>query len=219
MDTRGINKLFEQLLIIHKRFLTKLSPEQNIVYGFATYTIVGWLLLCMPFFRKQEVHVLDNLFTAASAISTTGLSTVSIFDSYNLLGQFIIILLVQLGGIGYMTFSSFIVLSRHQELTHQHKKILIAEFPMPKDFELKDFLKSVILFTAIVELIGAICLYIVFRNAGVETKFAIWSSIFHSISAFCTAGLGLYNDSFESFAGNNSLNAIISALSILGSLG
>jgi trk system potassium uptake protein TrkH len=90
---------------------------------------------------------------------------------------------------------------------------------MPKGFELKDFLKSVIIFTIIIETIGALCFYIAFTRAGVEHNFAIWSSIFHSVSAFCTAGFGLYNDSFEQFAGNTSINSIISVLAICGSLG
>jgi trk system potassium uptake protein TrkH len=90
---------------------------------------------------------------------------------------------------------------------------------MPKGFELKDFLKSVIIFTIIIETIGALCFYIAFTRAGVEHNFAIWSSIYHSISAFCTAGFGLYNDSFEQFEGNTSINTIISVLAICGSLG
>ena len=66
---------------------------------------------------------------------------------------------------------------------------------------------------------GALCFYIAFTNAGVEHNFAIWSSIFHSVSAFCTAGFGLYNNSFEQFAGNTAINTIISVLAICGSLG
>jgi trk system potassium uptake protein TrkH len=90
---------------------------------------------------------------------------------------------------------------------------------MPKGFQIKDFLKSVIIFTIVIETVGALCFYIAFTEAGVDHNFAIWSSIFHSVSSFCTAGFGLYNDSFEQFADNTSINAIISILSICGSLG
>jgi len=62
---------------------------------------------------------------------------------------------------------------------------------MPKGFELKDFLESNILYTLMAETLGTVLLYISFKNAGVETSFAIWISIFHSVSAFCTSGLGL----------------------------
>lgn len=203
----------------YRKFQLTLSPQQNLLYGFLTYTLVGWSLLCLPIAHKLDVSALDSLFIATSAISTTGLVTVSVFDSYSWFGQFIVMLLFQIGGIGYMTFTTFIVLSKKSDLTHWHQRILNAEFTMPKGFQVKDFLKSVILFTVVIEIIGALCLYIAFTNAGVEHNFALWSSIFHSVSAFCTAGFGLYNDSFEQFAGNPSINIILSILAICGSLG
>jgi trk system potassium uptake protein TrkH len=202
-----------------RKFQLSLSPQQNILFGFLSYTFLGWLILCLPFLQKQSVSVLDNLFMATSAISTTGLVTVSLFDSYNIAGQMVVMLLIQIGGIGYMTFTSFILLSRKSPLTHWHQKVLNTEFALPKGFEIKDFLKSVIIFTVIIETIGALAFYIAFTNAGVEHNFAIWSSVFHSVSTFCTAGFGLYNDSFEQFADNTGLNVIISFLAICGSLG
>lgn len=203
----------------YQRFRISLSPQQNLLYGFLTYTLLGWLLLCMPFVHKQAVSALDCLFIATSAISTTGLVTVSVFDTYNWLGQFVVMLLFQIGGVGYMTFTSFLILSNKSKITHWHQRILNAEFPMPKGFEIKDFLKSVIVFTIVIEVLGALCFYIAFTQAGVEHNFALWSSVYHSVSAFCTAGFGLYNDSFEQFADNTFINGIISVLAISGSLG
>lgn len=203
----------------YQKFQLILSPQQNLLYGFLIYTFIGWLLLCVPVFHKSAVSALDSLFIATSAISTTGLVTVSVFDTYNWFGQFIILLLVQIGGIGYMTFTSFVLLSRKSEITHWHQRILNAEFPMPKGFQIKDFLKSVIVFTILIEIIGTLFFYIAFTKAGVEHNFAIWSSVFHSVSSFCTAGFGLYNDSFEQFADNTLINTTISVLSICGSLG
>lgn len=204
---------------MHRRLRLSLSPQQNLLYGFLTYTVIGWALLCVPIFHKQAVSALDSLFIATSAISTTGLVTVSLFDTYNGVGQFIVMVLIQIGGIGYMTFTSFVLLSRKNPLTHWHQRILNAEFAMPKGFEMKDFLKSVIIFTLVIEIVGALCFYIAFTQAGVDHNFALWSSIFHSVSSFCTAGFGLYNDSFEQFADNTFLNVIISVLSLCGSLG
>lgn len=203
----------------YRKFQLTLSPQQNLLYGFLVYTLIGWSLLCLPFSHKLDVPVLDSLFIATSAISTTGLVTVSVFDTYSWFGQFIVMLLFQIGGIGYMTFTSFILLSKKSDLTHWHQRILNAEFTMPKGFKVQDFLKSVILFTFTIEIIGALCLYIAFTNAGVEHNFALWSSIYHSVSAFCTAGFGLYNDSFEQFVDNPSINIILSFLAICGSLG
>ncbi|MEH6680788.1 MAG: potassium transporter TrkG [Sediminicola sp.] len=207
------------LLKKYRRFQISLSPQQNLLYGFLIYTLIGWVLLCSPWMHKQAVPALDSLFVATSAISTTGLVTVSVFDTYNWYGQFVVLLLFQIGGVGYMTFTSFILLSRKSGLTHWHQRILNAEFAMPKGFQIKDFLKSVIIFTVVVETVGALCYYIAFTQAGVEHNFAIWSSIFHSVSAFCTAGFGLYNDSFERFYDNTFINTITSVLAISGSLG
>lgn len=208
----------QRFLKKYRKFQLLLTPQQNLVYGFLFYTLLCWLLLCCPCFQKTHVSMLDNLFISTSAMSTTGLVTVSVFDSYNFFGQLIILMLIQFGGIGYMSLSSFIVLS-NQKLTHWHQKVLGTEFSMPQGFQLRDFLKSVILFTFAIEAIGAAALFFAFKSAGVETGFAIWSSIFHSVSSFCTAGFGLYNNSFESFPLNTAINAIISVLSICGALG
>ncbi len=216
---KKIVRFWKRIYLIHGNISNKLSPQQNLIYGFGSYTIFGWLLLCLPVFHKESVSLLDSLFITTSAISTTGLVTVSLFDTYNWFGQLVVMLLIQIGGVGFMTFSSFIILSRNQDLPHHNQEILIAEFSMPKGFELKDFLKSIILFTIFAETIGAIAFCFAFKSAGVESDFGIWGSIFHSVSAFCTAGFGLYNNSFENFAGSTSLNIIISVLSLLGALG
>lgn len=202
-----------------KKLLNRLSPQQNLFLGFFAYMLLGSLLLAMPFAQKTAVGLLDCLFMATSALSTTGLATVSTYDSYNFFGQGVILLLIQIGGIGYMTFSSFVLLSNKNNLTEWRQRVLNAEFSLPQGFSIHDFVKATIIFTVTVEAIGAILLFVGFKMQGVETGFAIWSSIFHSISAFCTAGFGLYNDSFEQFKFDVYLNSIISILSILGALG
>lgn len=217
-DSRNKN-VFLKLISRYRKFQHNLSPQQNLLFGFLSYTLIGCLLLSIPLVQKQSTSLIDNLFIATSAISTTGLVTVSIFDSYNWVGQLIILLLFQIGGVGYMTFTTYLLLAKSANITSWHRRVIATEFTMPKGFSVKDFLKSVILFTIIIESIGAVCFYIAFKNEGVETTFAVWSSIFHSVSAFCTAGFGLYNDSFEQFADNGYINAIISVLAISGSLG
>ena len=127
--------------------------------------------------------------------------------------------LFQLGGIGYLTFTTFMILSTTRKITRWHKKILSSEFTLPKTIEIKDFLKSVVLFTFFMELIGAILFFIAFKLDGMNSSTAIWSSIFHSISAFCTAGFSLFNSGFTSYVDNGFINFIISFLAIAGSLG
>lgn len=203
----------------YARFLMRLSPQQNIFYGFMLYTVAGTLLLCLPLCQKVTVNVLDNLFIATSAISTTGLATISVSDSYTFLGQSIVLLLVQVGGIGYMTFTSFILLANKAKFTHWHEKVLRVEFTLPKDLGMREFLRSVIVFTILCELVGAVVLTYFFWDGGMILSSAVWHGTFHSISAFCTAGFGLFNNSFEDYTGHLGINLVISLLSILGGLG
>ncbi|WP_299770547.1 potassium transporter TrkG [uncultured Dokdonia sp.] len=211
--------IIEKFLIWYKKFQVSKSPQMNLVWGFFLYTLVGFGLLSIPLFHKTNVGILDNLFISTSAISTTGLVTVSVFDSYNIFGQFIVMGLFQIGGIGYMTLTTYYLLFTTKRITHWHNKLIGAEFTLPKTIKIKDFIKSVVIFTVIMETLGAICFYIAFKQTGMETFKALWFSIFHSVSAFCTAGFGLFNNSFEDFNDNNFINTIISVLAIAGSLG
>ncbi len=191
----------------------------NLVWGFFLYTMLGFALLSIPFLHKDSVGLLDNLFTAASAISTTGLVTVGVYDSYTILGQFVIMVLFQIGGIGYMTLTTYYLLFTTQRITHWHNKLIGAEFTLPRSINVKDFIRSVVVFTIVMETLGAIAFYFEFVRVDMATSEAIWFSIFHSVSAFCTAGFGLFSDSFEAFSDNGLINTTISVLAISGSLG
>ena len=210
---------YKRVATRYRRFRVRNSPQRNLVYGFLLYTLVGFVLLSLPWLQKQPTALLDNLFIATSAISTTGLVTVSVFDSYTWLGQFVVMLLFQIGGTGYLTFTTYYLLTTTKTITHWHERLLNTAFVMPREIKIQDFLKSVIVFTVAMETLGAIAFFIAFKLEGIETGFALWSSVFHSISAFCTAGFGLYNDSFMGFRDNVLVNVIISVLAITGSLG
>ena len=211
--------LLKSLNTRYMRFKLGQSPQRNLFYGFLTYIVVGTILLCIPWLQKTSAPILDHLFIATSAVSTTGLVTISVFDSYNFFGQFVVMALFQLGGIGYLTFTTFMLLSTTRKITHWHKRLLSSEFTLPVTIKIKDFLKSVIIFTAIMEIIGAVLFFIAFQIEGMPTGEAIWMSIFHSVSAFCTAGFSLFNSGFTGYVDNTLINMIISFLAIAGSLG
>ncbi|MBN2023314.1 MAG: hypothetical protein JW809_11045 [Pirellulales bacterium] len=200
------------------RFLVRLHPAKLALLGYLSYIMMGWLLLCLPFSQRGEgAPCLDHLFTATSAVSTTGLGTVSTSDCYSATGQVIILALIQLGGIGYMTFGSFVVLSRKSPLSETRREVSQTVFSLPKSFRIDKFIRSVVVFTLIIEAAGVAALYAVFQRAGVSAP--LWSAIFHSVSSFCTAGFSLYNTSFEGFQGDFWLNVIVSVLSYLGAIG
>ena len=211
--------LFQTVRREYLKFHLRLNPQQSLFFGFFMYMVLGWIFLSLPFSQKISTDFIDTLFTSTSALSTTGLATVSTFDNYTFFGQFIILTLIQIGGIGYMTLTTYILLSTTKQITHWHKKILYNEFTMPKEFKIQDFLKSVIVFTFTIEIIGAILFYFAFRPIHSDTFFTVWTSIFHSVSSFCTAGFSLYNTSFEAYATNTFLNGIVLFLTISGGLG
>lgn len=195
----------------------KISPVRFIILGYLSYVLIAWLLLCLPFARLQPVSWLDNLFTSVSALSTTGLVTVSTSGSYNLFGQAVILLVIQIGGIGYMTLGSFIVFSRIGFLPERRLDIALAAFSIPAGLRIEHLIRGVILFTVLIEAIGAAALYCAFQHAGVHAP--LWTSIFHSVSAFCTAGFSLYDNSIEAYRGDFWINAVLGVLSYLGAIG
>jgi trk system potassium uptake protein TrkH len=212
---KRIKKYVEEIV----SFLCNIHPVRNVVLGYLMYIVIGWMLLSLPISQRQGCVAggLDHLFISTSAISTTGLVTVSVSGNYNFLGQLIIMVLIQLGGIGYMTFSSFVILAQNKTLSKTRLDVANVVFSLPESFKIYKFVKSVIAFTLITEFFGAAILYFIFRNTGVEN--AVWSAIFHSVSSFCTAGFGLYDNSFENFYGHFWINMVIAILSYLGAVG
>lgn len=213
--------LLRTTLRTYSLFLLHLTPHQNIAQTVLSYTLLGGILLNMPFMNTVDVSFVDNFFTAAAAVSTSGLNTVNFADSYTLLGKLVVMLLIQIGGVGYMTFSSFIYLSfsqRHRLRRHQQENVS-AEISLPKTLQLSDFLWSALVFTLIAETIGAGFLFNYFLHHDYSVLQAAWYSIFHSVSSFCTAGFSLWNNSLENFADSKTMNIVIAALSLAGSMG
>jgi len=208
-----VHDIWVRLRALARRF----NPAQLLLLGFGSYALLGTLALCLPFAQTGSIAWIDNLFVAVSAMSTTGLSTVSTGDDYTWFGQAAILVLFQLGGIGYMTLSSFVILARKQKLGSGRESVLKAQFALPQDFQIRLFVRQVVLFTLIVEILGAVALMIEFQAAGEQAP--VWSALFHSISAFCTAGFSLHNNSLEAYRANPVVNATIAGLCYAGGIG
>lgn len=211
---RGV---FSNLMRGARLAILRTNPAKVLVIGYVGYMLAGWLLLSMPFAHETSVPVLDNLFTSVSAVSTTGLVSVDPASNYSFAGELIILLLIQVGGVGYMTIGSFAVLATAHKLSPLREKITRAAFTLPDDLKPGHFILTVVIFTLTCEAVGAAALYFIFSSAGQDG--ALWSAIFHSVSAFCTAGFSLNATSFEAYSGNAGLNIVISALSLLGAMG
>ena len=202
-------------------FLLHLTPHQNVAQTVLSYTVLGWIVLSLPFMTRGGVGFLDNLFTSAAAVSTAGLQTVNFADSYTFLGKLVVLVLIQIGGVGYMTFSSFVFLSLSQKhrLRKSQESALSAEVKLPNTLKLSDFLWAALVFTAIAESIGTVFLFNYFRHHDYSILQATWYSIFHSVSAFCTAGYTLWNNGLVDFTDSKTINIVTSLLSLAGAMG
>ena len=196
--------------------LSRFHPAKLLLLCYLVYAFVGWFILLTPICQMNAIPSVDCFFTAIAAMTTTGLNTVDVGTAFSFLGQIVILLLIQAGGIGYMTFNSFIILATTNRLSRFTKKITTAEFPMPKDFIISEFIAHVVIFTFVCEAIGAIALSWIFKNSGVDNY--IWNGIFHSISAFCTAGFSLFQTALPASSPMRGQYRYLT-LSIIGAIG
>ncbi|WP_248724935.1 TrkH family potassium uptake protein [Seonamhaeicola sp. ML3] len=171
----------------------------------------------LPFCRNNNISIIDHIFFSVSLVSTTGLAPLNFAESYSMAGQIISLFFIQLGGVGYMALSSFVILKRHNKVPLISAKLLRLEFNLPQKYPLLAFIHSVFIFTFLIEFIGAIFLYIGFKQEAVSQP--LWQAIFHSISAFCTAGFSLFENSMTPFSNNGYITNTIMVLSLLGSIG
>lgn len=192
-------------------------PQRQIMGVYAGYSLLGTLLLLLPFASKGDIHFVDHLFTVVSAFSTTGLATVDVATQYTFFGQFVIMLLIQMGGLGYMTLSSYIMLRLTGKFGTEKAKLFQTQFSYPDTLDSESMLKSIVKYTFAFEIIGIALLYPHFLLTGVEQP--AWSAVFHSVSAFCTAGFSIYTDNLMQFQTDIYVNVIILVLSLAGSMG
>lgn len=198
----------------------RITPVQLLSVGYVVIALLGALILGLPLSTqdKSGTSFLDALFTSASALSTTGLGVVDTGTHYSTFGQTVILIIVQIGGLGYMIFVAFIAISAGYRFSINGKQIFNESIARPGGLEIKKFVKAVILFTLTFEVVGALVLTIVFLDKQ-DFVNAAYSGIFHSISAFCTAGFSLYTDSFMAYYRSLTANIIIAIISIAGGIG
>src|SRR5580658_2019248 len=132
-------KIIAQYAVMLAKFraFAQTHTAEMIVLGYFFYALIGWFLLSLPFSQIRPVHMFDNLFTAASAASTAGLESVPVSTSYSFFGQLVILILMQYGGLGYMTFSTFVILATTHRLSGYREKMAEHTFELPKDFSIR----------------------------------------------------------------------------------
>lgn len=205
------------------RVTPSFTPLQQLIGAYLTVLIAGGVALCLLPTQQPGAATLDHLFTATSALSTTGLTTVNVRDTYTFGGELIVLLLLQLGGIGYMSLAGTLLLESDYsvwqpgEEDDDDEEMVTADYSVPDRTDLRGFVKKILSYTLVCELIGSLVLAIHFSQAGMND--AVWRGVFTAISAFCTAGFHLFDTSLHDFTEDVMVNVTVSLLSLAGSFG
>ncbi|WP_312353727.1 TrkH family potassium uptake protein [Aminipila sp.] len=197
------------------------TPIQIIAYGFLAAILIGAALLTLPVSAKQgqTTEYMDALFTATSAICVTGLTTVTTAEHWSLFGQIVILGLIQFGGLGVITVTTSILLLLHKRITLTERILIQDAYNLNTLGGLVKLTLRVLKGTFLIEGIGAALFAFQFIP---EFGFSsgLWKAVFHSISAFCNAGIDLIGqNSFVPYADSLLMNLTTMALIVIGGIG
>lgn len=201
---------------LFRRFFS--TPPRIFFSVYLSIMLVGGLILYLPFSTTKDITFIDAIFTAVSAVSDTGLIVLDIPNDFNTFGKIVILLLLQLGGLGYMSFTTFFLLTFRQKVSFKDRLILAESLNFPGAGGLIKFIKRVFTFVIFFELMGTTLLFIRLIKYYSPSE-ALWLSIFHAISAFNNAGFSLFSNNLMNFKSDFIINFTIAALIIMGGIG
>jgi trk system potassium uptake protein TrkH len=196
-------------------------PIALLAASFAALAGIGTVLLLLPAATNdgRGLPFVDALFTAASATCVTGLTVVDIGSVLSRFGQVVLLTLIQLGGLGIMTFYAGLALTLGVRLTIAQRRSLSVAVDEPRGLELAQTLRYVVLLTFTAELVGSALLYLRMAPRFATTNESLFAAVFHSISAFCNAGFTLFAGNLVSFQTDWLVNLTIIGLIVLGGIG
>ena len=199
-----------------------LNPAQLFITSFLLIILAGTALLMLPKATYEGISLLDALFTSTSAVCVTGLIVVDTGSYFTQFGQTIILLLMQIGGLGIMTFASYFSYFFRGQTSYQNQLMLKDATNSNKLGEVFSVLKKILFITFIVEFLGAIFIYFSLNNSEIShIGDRLFFSIFHAVSGFCNAGFSTLQNSLydPDFRFNYSLQIVVALLFILGGIG
>lgn len=197
-----------------------LRPPQLFVGAFLVLILLGTVgFMVLPgLYAGPPLNWVDALFTATSAVCVTGLIVVDTAEYFTTWGQAYILLLIQLGGLGIISFTSAIIAMLGQRLSLRHERLAERGTDVVGDINYRELTGAIFRFTIASELIGGVLLYLCWiPRFGWDG--AVWPSVFHSISAFCNAGFSTFTTSLEAFQANLPLLIVVMGLIVVGGLG
>jgi len=194
-------------------------PARVLAASFLAAILVGTALLSLPFSTGDgRTSFIDAFFTATSAVCVTGLVVKDTPNHYSPAGQAVILVLLQLGGLGIMTFSTLILLAARRRISVRERLLIQSSFHPGIPRDLPSLVRSIFLFTVAIEAAGAAALFLFFAPVSGASR-AVPLAVFHSISAFCNAGFSLFSDSLVGYRGNVGIVLTVAALIVLGGIG
>lgn len=191
------------------------EPNRVIVYVFLTLISIGTVLLMLPFSHNGSLKLIDAVFLATSGVCVTGLIVFPL-SKLTFFGQIVLLLLIQLGGLGYLTLTTFSILTGSVSI--KERSILTQYIDRPTYHNLVSFIKTVFKSVFLIEVIGAIILAVAFYSHGLGFL-SIWYGIFHSISAFNNAGFSVFDTNLVLFNKDIILLTTIALLIVSGGIG
>lgn len=198
----------------------RLTAAQLFVLSFAGLVLFGTvgLRLLPGLYTGARLGWLDALFTATSAVCVTGLIVLDTATGFTFAGQLFLLLLIQLGGLGMIAFTTVIILAMGRRLSLRAEATAATDFDVAPDLDASRLGRDVLRFTIAIEAVGTLLLYLLwiedFGWAG-----AAWPAIFHAVNAFCNAGFSTFSTSMVSEQRNEAVLLVVAGLTVLGSLG
>lgn len=197
----------------------ELSPSQIITLGFLGTILVGAIILALPVSAaKESLTLIDALFTAASAVCVTGLTVIDTPKDLSIFGQIVLLLLIQIGGLGYMTSATILSVVIGKKVGLKQRLVLQEALNVLSMEGLIRFTKGVLKVTFLFELIGAVLLSIRF-SVDMDITKAVYFGLFHSVSAFNNAGFSLFSDNLIGYRDDIFINIVITTLVVIGGIG
>ncbi len=204
-----------------KKFIEQRTPAQKIAFSFLITIFIGAILLSLPMSTKnnQFFPFVDALFIATSCTCVTGLTTVVVSETFNLFGQFVMMVLIQIGGLGFLTLMAFVISKTRNKFRLKEKDTMKEMLNQDKVIDMKVFIQDIMKYTFLFELIGAILIaFTMVPEFGWID--GIFKSIFLAVSAFCNAGFDTLGQvSLQNYIDQPFFMIIIMLLIILGGLG
>jgi trk system potassium uptake protein len=211
-----------ELPYFHRRFASwRIRPAVAFVFVFVCLIFLGALALILPRATPLEspINFLDALFTSTSAVCITGLAVRDTATEFTVFGQSVILVLIQLGGLGIMSLTAALSLLLGRGIGVRESSLLREVFQVPVMSAVRQMIRNIILMTLGFELLGAILLYRGFTGLIDDPWNRLFAAVFHAVSAFCNAGFSTFSDSLMSSAHSPLVMGTVSGLLVLGGLG